>query len=68
MRHIETDAYQQILDRQNAGETCPDCQSKSGHFGFCPLINRASAEAKAAVITPLPADDVTRLRGLGVIW
>ena len=44
------DAYQQALTAQNLGEPCPHCNSISGHFVSCALLNRASAEAASAEV------------------
>jgi hypothetical protein len=52
-----------VLARQNVGTGCPTCQSKSGHFRHCSLINRASAEAHT--FTQSKAD-VLRARAFGV--
>jgi hypothetical protein len=36
------------LAAQNRGEACSHCDSPSGHFVTCPLLNRASAEKASA--------------------
>jgi hypothetical protein len=41
-------AYQEALAAQNRGESCPHCDSPSGHFISCALLNRASAEKASA--------------------
>jgi hypothetical protein len=43
-----TDAYSEARALQNAGEPCPHCQSTSGHFISCPLLNREQAERCSA--------------------
>lgn len=43
------DQYQKELERQNSGERCNHCGSDSGHYAYCPLINRQSAEAASFV-------------------
>lgn len=52
-----------VLARQNAGVGCPACQSRSGHFRHCSLINRAAAEAQT--FTQSKAD-VLRAKAFGV--
>jgi hypothetical protein len=47
MKH---DAYAQALALQNAGEPCSHCQSTSGHFISCPLLNREQAEQASAEV------------------
>jgi len=42
------DAYAEELTRQNTGEACRHCQSTSGHYVSCPLLNRETAEQASA--------------------
>jgi hypothetical protein len=59
------DDYATQLARQNTGFNCRHCQSPSGHFKRCPLLNREVAEARSATLSQA---DVVRLHSLGVIW
>jgi len=52
-----------VLARQNAGAGCPACQSESGHYRHCGLINPASAEAHTYTQSKA---DVVRARAFGV--
>ena len=45
---MKTDAYANATALQNAGEPCPHCQSTSGHFVSCALLNRETAEQASA--------------------
>jgi len=59
------DRYAKALQIQNAGGTCPHCNSAAGHFSVCPLINRAVAEARAVLNEPSEAD-IIAARGFGI--
>jgi hypothetical protein len=61
-------SYRDILEGQNAGEPCPSCGSSSGHFAYCALRNRNTAEAQSAVDGGLTEADTITLHGLGVKW
>lgn len=60
------DAYQAALELQNQGSVCPHCSSPSGHRGFCPLINRQSAEAASFTAGNYSEQDRIIAHGLGV--
>ena len=47
-------------------ENCPHCKARFGHFVFCPLINRNTAEAWSAANGEPTEADQTHARALGV--
>jgi hypothetical protein len=61
-----SDAYAEQLANQNQGERCEHCNSLSGHYRHCPLINREAAEAKSILTNPSEADKIAA-HGLGVV-
>jgi hypothetical protein len=63
-----TDAYADALQAQNEGGFCEHCNSISGHFRNCGLINRNAGEAQRAIKGELSKADETLLHGLGVQW
>jgi hypothetical protein len=61
------DAYALALADQNNGSHCIHCQSRSGHLGVCPLINREIAETLAALWGGRATEgDKIQARALGV--
>lgn len=59
------DEYERARIEQNNGGICRHCDSPSGHYRSCPLVNRASAEAHSQELSE--GDDII-LHGLGVCW
>lgn len=62
----QPDRYADALAAQNLGGECPHCYSESGHFNYCPLINRESAEAHSIALNQFTEADRIVLHGLGV--
>ena len=60
--------YEDILALQNSGIACPCCNSTSGHFSRCPLLNRTSAENRSADRDDISHVDKQFLYALGVKW
>lgn len=61
------DKYVAAQREQNAGRPCPSCNSVSGHYAVCPLINRETAEAVSFVAGEYTEGDRISARGLNVI-
>lgn len=59
------DEYTVQLERQNNGLPCTHCNAPQGHFKFCPLICRETAEARSAIAGGRPQDKIIA-HGLGV--
>ena len=49
-------------------ENCGRCKAQFGHFIWCPLINRNTAEAWSAVSELLTASDKIHAKALGVMF
>lgn len=50
-------------------DNCEHCHAAYGHYGHCPLINRATAEARSAV-NKLGEEDMIRFHAHfpGIAW
>ena len=61
-----TDAYADALQAQNEGGFCEHCNSISGHFRNCGLINRNAGEALRAAKGEYTVQDKIIAHALGV--
>ena len=57
-----------ILGDDYINENCGRCKARFGHFIWCPLINRNTAEAWGAVSELLTASDKIHAKALGVTF
>jgi hypothetical protein len=66
--HPPKRGYAATLAHQNTGGFCEHCNSHSGHFGNCPLINREAAEVASVSKGELDIPDTHFLKALHIKW